>query len=109
MRPTWNDNEHGGVIAIHDQGDFTGAIVTTARVVQGGNGLWTPIVSQSAKGRLKRVGRGRVASKHLGIYWPGQVLTREEAIQLCESEFDRLIEMTQGTDSKCKVNEMQGL
>lgn len=95
----WRDIGEGGVSAEHDQGDFDGAIVTTAQVVQGGNGLWTPCLAQDAKGRrkkntgrIKKTSSLRVRGKCVASYCPGQVATREEAINLCERKWEELFQ-----------------
>src|SRR6266550_7451480 len=72
----WRDIGDGGVQAEHDGGDETGALVTTARVVRGGNGRWTPSVFQLAKGRPRKIGTGRLRAKCVNDYFPGQVQTR---------------------------------
>jgi hypothetical protein len=87
MNIAWQDIGDGGVIAEHDAGDETGALVTVAQVVQGGNKLWTLYAFQSAKGRPKKIGKGRVAGAIVNSFQPGQVNTREEAIRLCEQWF----------------------
>ena len=87
MTPTvmWQNIGDDGVRAVYDQGDFTGAKVTTAQVVLGGNGRWTPWVVQVEKGRLRKLGKGRIAGKTVSCYWPGQVQTRKDAVNLCEA------------------------
>jgi hypothetical protein len=87
----WRDIGDGGVKCVHDEGDFDGALVTVASVVQGGNGLWTPYVFQTTKGRKKKIGQGRIAGKTATSYWPGQQKTREEAIALCERKWHELL------------------
>lgn len=88
--PPWEDFGDGGVKATHDQGDYTGAIVTNTQVVKGGNGKWTPGLLQVAKGRLKKLGAGRVSGKFVFGYFPGQVSTKEDAIALCEEQWKTL-------------------
>lgn len=87
----WRDIGDQGVKCTHDEGDFDGALVTEASVVQGGNGLWTPFVYQTAKGRKKKLGQGRIAGKTVTGYWPGQQKTREQAIALCERKWHELL------------------
>ena len=88
----WHDIGDGGVKAEHDAGDYTGAIVTTAQVVQGGNNLWTPWVHQIAKGRKDtRSPLRRIHGKTVSMYYPGQVPNREEAIALCERKWSELL------------------
>lgn len=84
----WNDIGEQCVKAIHDEGDFDGAIITEASVVLGGNGLWTPYLYQVCKGRKKKVGQGRIAGKLVFSFWPGQQKTREQAIHLCERKWE---------------------
>lgn len=86
----WRDIGNGGVRAERDQGDFTGAIVTTAQVVQGGNGFWTMWVIQTAKGRIKKVGIGRTGGNTVSLYHPEQVRSRQEAIAACELKWSEL-------------------
>lgn len=88
----WRDIGDGGVKAEHDAGDYDGAIVTTAQVVQGGNNLWTPWVHQVAKGRRHKLSpTKRIAGKTFSTYYPGQVRTLEEAIALCERRWHELL------------------
>lgn len=83
----WRDLGDNGWRAEHDEGDFTGAVVTTAQVVQGGNGRWTPWVARCAKGRLKKVGQGRIAGKTLAHHYPGQFPTKQEAFDWADSKW----------------------
>lgn len=88
----WRDIGYGGVKAEHDAGDYHGAIVTTAQVVQGGNNLWTPWVHQVAKGRRrKKSTTKRIHGKTVSMYYPGQVSKREEGIALCEQRWRELL------------------
>lgn len=88
----WLDIGYGGVKAEHDAGDYDGAIVTTAQVVQGGNNLWTPWVHQVTKGRRhKNITTKRIHGTTVSMYYPGQVATHEEAIALCERKWYELL------------------
>lgn len=88
----WKDTGDGGVKCLHDEGDFDGALVTEASVVQGGNKLWTPYVFQTAKGRKKKLGQGRIAGKLFTSYFPSQQKTREAAIALCQQKWKELFQ-----------------
>lgn len=86
----WRDAGDGAVKCTHDEGDFDGAIVTEAAVFQGGNGLWTLFVYQTAKGPNRKRGSGRIGGKSVASYCPEQQKTREQAIALCENKWHEL-------------------
>lgn len=87
----WRGMEYEGSKFIHDQGDFDDSIVTEATVVKGGNGLWTPYVFQTAKGRKRKEGLKRIAGRSIMSYFPGQQRTKEQAILICEAKLKELI------------------
>lgn len=72
----------------HDEGDFEGAIITTAQVVLGGNGRWSAYVSQDAKGREKKRGKGRVCSKCVKFLYQSQFNTSEDAIKWADATWE---------------------
>jgi hypothetical protein len=74
----------------HDEGDFEGAIITTAQVVLGGNGRWTAWLVQDAKGREKKCGGGRVLPKCVKCRHPGQFNAREDAIKWADEAWGNL-------------------
>jgi hypothetical protein len=63
-----------------------------ARVVQGGNGLWTPWVHKARVGRPKKRGRGRAAGTTLASegHPQSQTKTRDEAVRWAEETWMRL-------------------
>jgi hypothetical protein len=69
-----------------------GEIWMEARVVQGGNGLWTPWVHKARLGRPKKKGRGMVASTTLASegHPQSQTKTRDEAVRWAQETWMRL-------------------
>jgi len=86
----WRDLSDNGWRAEHDEGNFTSAVVTMAQVVQGGNEKWTPWIVRIAKGRLKKVGQGRIQGTTLAHHFPGQFLTKAEAFEWVENKWVEL-------------------
>jgi hypothetical protein len=77
----------GSAEANYDEGDFSGAVILHARVILGGNGLWTAYVIVSRKTRLKYYRRHAAAwlsetVKH--HYHRPQFTDRGDAIAWCE-------------------------
>lgn len=83
--------EDGSTQATHTAGD----IMTTIRVILGGNGRWTRVLIQQELGPLdKRITRSkpprRTKGKVLRHEMPGQVATREEAMRWARAKWKEL-------------------
>lgn len=82
----WKDIGLGCIESEYRQGET----VRQAKVIQGGNNLWTAYVVQSQLGRVRKNGSGRIAGKtvHFEVLKP-QAKTRQEAKEWAEAAWTR--------------------
>lgn len=92
----WQMIDEDSWVAVHDEGDFTGAVVTEICVHKGGNGRWSIYGERRAKGRFRKSPGGgvcntRIRSQHIAGWFPGQVMALREAFARAEEQWAKWV------------------